>query len=167
MDETRFLENEYYHQSIDLGNAHEKAYFHISAPDLINLHIGFSNGYTDHNDAKWEAIAGGANGIEFVIRKRNWPKGIIYARNRYPDRTKWEEVRDNFAVQVRDGNIAIYSADSDGIKKEMLAEWNDDTIVKSDLNTLTMAAGFGGSGNVRIRGVCEGNHYCSMSFENL
>ena len=74
------MKNEYNHQAVDVGNAHKKAYFHISAPGLKNLHIGFSNGYTGHNDDKWEAIAGGANGIEFVIRQGNFPKGILNAR---------------------------------------------------------------------------------------
>ena len=155
MDETRFLANNYNHQAIDIGSAHEKTYFHISAPDFSkDLAIGFSNGYTDHNDAKWEIIAGGAGGIEFVIRHGNWPKGLLNARRRYADRTKWEEVRDNLAVQVRDGNIAIYSADSNGIKQDLLVEWDDESIIKSDLNTLTVTGGFGGSGFARIRGVC-------------
>ena len=156
------MENEYNHQAVDVGNANEKTYFHISAPELRNLHIGFSNGYTDHNDAKWEAIAGGANGIEFVIRQGNFPKGILNARRRYADRTKWEEVRDSFAIQVRDGNIAIYSANPDGTKKDLIVEWDDETIVKAELNTLTVTGGFGGRGTARIRGVCpsptdEGN----------
>ena len=95
MDETRFLKNEYNHQAIDVGSAHEKTYFHISAPDFSkDLAIGFSNGYTDHNDAKWEIIAGGAGGIEFVIRQGNCCVPLV-ARRRYADRTKWEEVRDN------------------------------------------------------------------------
>ena len=79
----------------------------------------------------------------------------ILARHRNEDRTQWEEVRDNLAVQVRDGNIAIYSANPDGTKKDLIVEWDDDTIVKSDLNTLTVTGGFGGRGFVQIRGICE------------
>ena len=155
MDETRFLTNEYSHQAIDVGNAHEKNYYHISAPGFIqDLAIGFSNGYTGHTDAKWEIIAGGRRGTEFVIRKGNCCVPIL-ARHRNEDRTQWEQVRDNLAVQVTDGNIAIYSANSDGTKADLLVELNDDTIVKSDLNTLTMTGGYGGSGFVRIRSICE------------
>ena len=155
------MKNQYNHQAIDVGSAHEKTYFHISAPDFSkDLAIGFSNGYTDHNDLKWEIIAGGETGIEFVIRQGIYSP--ILARRRYADRTKWEEVRDSFAIQVRDGNIAIYSANPDGTKKDLIVEWDDETIVKAELNTLTVTGGFGGRGTARIRGVCpsptdEGN----------
>ena len=58
------------------------------------------------------------------------------------------------AVQVSDGNIALYSANSDGTKQDLIVEWNDNTIVKSDFNTLTLAGGYGGTGNVQTRGFC-------------
>ena len=64
-------------------------------------------------------------------------------------------MKDNLAVQVRDGHIALYSADSDGFKKDLLVQWDDDTIVKSDLNTLTLSGGYGGTGNVQTRGFCK------------
>ena len=61
------------------------------------------------------------------------------------------------AVQVSDGNIALYSANSDGTKQDLIVEWNDNTIVKSDLNTLTLTgqnAVSPGTGNVQTRGFC-------------
>ena len=35
----------------------------------------------------------------------------------------------------RDGNIALYLANSDGTKADFLCEVNDPSIIKSDLNT--------------------------------
>ena len=119
--------------------------------------IGFSNGYTDHNDAKWEIIAGGYNGREFVIRPGNAGTHIVAAHTN-ADTTQWEQVRDNFAVQLTDGKIAVYAADLNGIKGDLILEWNDDTIVKSDFDTLTITGGFGGSGPVRVKGVCCSHH---------
>ena len=122
------------------------------------ISIGFSNGYTGHADAKWEIIAGGNLGREFVIRPGN--AGTHFAVGTFtthtnPDRTQWEQVRNNFAVQVTDGNIAIYAADSNGLKGDLILEWNDDTIVKSHYDTLTVTGGHGGTGDVRVRGVCN------------
>ena len=117
------------------------------------ISIGFSNGYTNHNDAKWEIVNGGAGGREFVIRQGNSGTHIV-AEHTNADTTQWEQVRNNFAVQVTDGNIALYAADSNGIKGDLILEWNDDTIVKSNLNTLTVT-GYGEPGDVRVRGVCN------------
>ena len=115
--------------------------------------IGFSNGYTGHNDEKWEIVAGGALGTEFVIRNGNAGAPIL-AAHRTPNTSQWEEVRNHFAVQVTDGNIALYETDYDGVKGDVIVEWNDDSIVKSELNTLTVSGGYGGTGVVRVRGVC-------------
>ena len=155
-DESRFFGDVYNHQPVDGGNAHEKDYFYISAPDFTNnLCIGFSNGYTDHNDKKWEIVAGGWSGREFIIRQGNaYTASVLAKYGKFADSSKWERLRSNLAVQVRDGNIALYSANSNGTKKDLLVEWNDDTIIKSDLNTLTITGGYGGTGNVQISGVC-------------
>ena len=56
---------------------------------------------------------------------------------------------------MNDGNISVYSANSDGTKGDLILEWNDDTILKSHFNTLTVTGGFGGTGNARIRGICN------------
>ena len=158
LDDSRFLDNAYHHQVIDDGNAHEKTYFHISAPDFtMGLNIGFSNGYNGSKDEKWEIIAGGFFGREFAIR--HYGKTGILIRHRNADITQWEEVRDNLAVQVRDGSIALYSTDLNGTKIKLLVAWNDDTIVKSDLNTLTMTGGYDGFGNVHTRGICKFHLY--------
>ena len=116
--------------------------------------IGFSNGYTNHNDAKWEIVAGGYLGTEFVIRNGNAGSPILAVHSTYPNTSQWEQVRNHFAVQVTDGNIALYETDSDGVKGDVIVEWNDDSIVKSELNTLTVSGGYGGTGVVRVRGVC-------------
>ena len=140
---------------MDDGNAHEKDYFYISAPDFTkDLNIGFSNGYTGHRDKKWEIVAGGFFGREFVIRQGNAGARILARYGRFADSSEWERLRSNLAVQVIDGKIALYSANSNGTKKDLLVEWNDDTIIKSDLNTLTITGGYGGTGNVQISGVC-------------
>lgn len=155
LDEDRFLGNSYNHQPIDAGNAQEKNYFHISAPDwtLAPLIIGFSDGYTDHNDAKWEIVLGGYSGKEFLIRPGNVGATKL-ARILNDDSTLFEQLRENMAVQLTDGNISVYTADSSGVKRDLVIEWNDDTIIKADHNTLTMSGGYGGTGNVRVRGVC-------------
>lgn len=114
--------------------------------------IGFSNGYTGHDDMKWEIVAGGRSGTEFVIRRGNLSTTL--ARHRNADRVQWEQVRNHFAVQVTDGMIALYTADYDGVKGDLIVWWNDDSIVKSELNTLTISGGHGGVGVVRVRGVC-------------
>ena len=58
-------------------------------------------------------------------------------------------------MQVSDGNIALYKANPDGSKGYLIVGWNDDTIVKADLNTLTLTGGHGGTGNVETRGFCN------------
>ena len=97
---------------------------------------------------------GGNLGREFVIRPGNAGTPIP-AVNFTGSTAMWERVRDNFAVQLTDGNISIYEADSNGVKGDLILEWNDDTIIKADRNTLTIAGGYGGSGDVRVRGICS------------
>ena len=156
LDVSRFFGNAYFHQKIDDGKAHEKNYFHISAPDFTqDLAIGFSNGYTNHDDAKWEIVAGGRAGTEFVIRQGNCCVPSLAVYRPFENRTEWERLRNNFAVQMNDGNISVYSANSDGTIGDRILEWNDETIVKSHYNTLTVTGGFGGTGTARIRGICN------------
>ena len=81
---------------IDDGNAHEKTYFHISAPDFTCcLHIGFSNGFTDHEDEKWEIIVGGFYGRQFAIRHGNNGAPLLVRDGRYEDDTKFQQVKSN------------------------------------------------------------------------
>ena len=119
--------------------------------------IGFSNGYNDHLDDKWEIVAGGRNGTEIIMRAGNYEKNLpTLARN---DTTNlYQQIRNNFVLEVNDGQIALYAADSNGVKGNVIVEWNDDTIVKSFLNTLTVTGGFGGSGVVRVKGICSCQH---------
>ena len=161
LDDERNYPDSYNHQPVDAGNAHEKDYFHISAPNYPkDLCIGFSNGYTGHDDEKWEIVMGGNHGREFVIRPGN--SGVTACgdyssncgRNYTGDTIMWHRVRDNFAIQLTDGNISIYEADSNGVKGDLILEWNDASIVKADRDTLTVSGGHGGSGDVTVRGIC-------------
>ena len=70
------------------------------------------------------------------------------------DSTQWEQVKKNFVVQVTDGKIGVYAADTHGIKGTLIVEKNDNRIVKSELNTLTASATKYSQGTARIRGVC-------------
>ena len=79
---------------------------------------------------------------------------ILATYRPFENRTESERLRNNFAVQMNDGNISVYSANSDGTIGDRILEWNDETIVKSHYNTLTVTGG-GGSGNARIRGICN------------
>ena len=159
LDDTRKYANHYNHQPIDAGNAHEKDYFHVSAPDFNkDLVIGFSNGYTGHGDKKLEIILGGGSDkgprTLFGIRPGNAGTTVSTART-FSNSNEYNQVRNNFIVQVTDGNIALYSADSDGNKKSLIVEWTNTGITKSYYKTLTVTGGFGGSGTVRVRGVCR------------
>ena len=55
-------------------------------------------------------------------------------------------------MQVTDGNIGIYFSVL-GFKGDLVFELNDTRIIKSELDTLVTTGGFGGSGNIHIRGV--------------
>ena len=71
-------------------------------------------------------------------------------------RDEFEQLRDDFIVEVTDGNIAIYSSVF-GRKIDLVIELNDDRIKKSELDTIVASGGFGGSGNMHIRGVSTNN----------
>ena len=92
------------------------------------------------------------------LRRLNSKRPEI-VKNPNQDTVQWDQVKENFAVQVIDGNIGIYLADSEGVKGDLVIEVNDERIVKSELNTLTVS-GFiyndhEGTGTVRVRGVCR------------
>jgi len=73
---------------------------------------------------------------------------------RFSNNSLWEQLRSNLTIQVSDGTIALYSVNSNETKKDLLVEWNDETFIKSDLNTLSITGVFRGTGNVQISGVC-------------
>ena len=89
------------------------------------------------------------------MRNRRWRfferKFVV---RRFADNSIWERLRSNLTVQVSDRTIAFYSVNSNGTKKDLLVEWNDETFIKSDLNTLSITGVFRGTGNVQISGVC-------------
>ena len=100
-------------------------------------------------------LNGGWGGTRFVIRPGNHGTDYL-ASNDTGNRELWERARDNFAVQLTDGMIAVYMADSDGVKGDMIVKLNDKRIIKSKLNTLTATGGWGGSGVARFRGIYVG-----------
>ena len=65
---------------------------------------------------------------------------------------EFDQLRGDFIVQVTDGNIGIYFS-ALGFKGDLVFELNDTRIKKSELDTLVTTGGFGGSGNIHIRGV--------------
>ena len=67
-------------------------------------------------------------------------------------RDEFDQLRGDFIVQVTDGNIAIYFSIL-GYKSDLVLELNDERIKKAELDTLVTTGGFGGSGNIHIRGV--------------
>ena len=62
-------------------------------------------------------------------------------------------------MQVTDGNIGIYFAVL-GAKGALVLELNDERIKKSELDTIVATGGFGGSGNIFIRGVGGTSSFC-------
>ena len=54
------------------GNLQIYDFIQINAPDFTKtLCIGFSNGFSGHNDDKWEIVLGGWGGKKHVIRHGN------------------------------------------------------------------------------------------------
>ena len=67
-------------------------------------------------------------------------------------REEFDQLRNDFIVQVTDGNIGIYFSNL-GAKGDLVFELNDDRINKSILDILVVTGGFEGSGNIHVRGV--------------
>ena len=84
LDVSRYFNTNNWYQVIG-GNAQNYDYFHINAQDFSSdIFIGFSTGFNDHNDAKWEIVIGGWGGKQHVIRDRN--RGPILASKTNSDR---------------------------------------------------------------------------------
>ena len=67
-------------------------------------------------------------------------------------RSEFEQLKNDFIVQVCDGNIGIYHSNL-GAKNHLVFELNDERINKSELDTIVATGLRNGSGNMRIRGV--------------
>ena len=67
-------------------------------------------------------------------------------------RDEFDQLKNDFIVQVTDGNIGIYFSNL-GAKGDLVLQLNDDRINKSILDTLVVTGGYKGSGNIRVRGV--------------
>ena len=67
-------------------------------------------------------------------------------------RTQFDRLRQDFIIQVSNGNIGIYFSNF-GEKAELVMELIDERIQKSLLNTLVASGGHGGFGTMRIRGI--------------
>ena len=71
LDETNFVEAGYNYKII-AENAQNYEYFQLNAADFTNdIHIGFSNGFSGHDDSKWEIVIGGWSGTKHLIRDGN------------------------------------------------------------------------------------------------
>ena len=71
LDVTKFVDAGYNYK-IYLQNAQKYDYLQFNAPDFNNdIHIGFSNGFSGHDDSKWEIVIGGWEGLQHVIRDGN------------------------------------------------------------------------------------------------
>ena len=83
IDAVKVLSPGYNYQRL-LNNAQNYEYFQFNAPNFNNdIHIGFSNGFTAHNDTKWEIVVGGWSGTKHVIREGNqYPiEGLVQKAN--------------------------------------------------------------------------------------
>ena len=77
LDVSRYFDGRYWYQ-VMAGNAQNYDYFHFNAPDFSSdIHIGFSSGFTGHDDSKWEIVLGGWGGKKHVIRERSQPKVVL------------------------------------------------------------------------------------------
>ena len=147
-----YFNTEYKYRVID-DNAQFKDYFRIIADDFTNdIHLGFSNGFTGHDDEKWEIVLGGWSGSTHVIRDANQTPIYGLVASYEGNRSQFIQLRKDFIVQVTDGNIGIYFSES-GSKGDLVLELNDERIKKSELNTLVASGGYGGSGHMQFNGV--------------
>merc|ERR1712168_1541703 len=124
-----------------------------------DIHIGFQNGFSGHDDSKWEIVIGGWAGTKHVIRDGNASPthGLVQKEN--PSRDEFDRLKGDFSIQVSDGYIGIFfSADESGLKGDLVLELNDERIIKSELNTMVATGGgqwFVSSGDLRVRGICS------------
>ena len=67
-------------------------------------------------------------------------------------RNSFDQLKEDFIVQVMDGYIGVYFSSS-GIIGDLVIELKDERIKKSELDTLVATGDTTGSGEMRIRGV--------------
>ena len=153
LDEKMDFPLKYNYKKVDSA-AHFKDYFRISSDFKNNIHLGFSNGFNNHDDEKWEIVIGGWFATKHVIRNGNQvPKNGLVSQE--TTKAAYEQLREDFIVQVTDGSIAVYQSDS-GRKGALVIELNDQKIKKSELNTLVASGGspyWGGKGYIQFNGV--------------
>ena len=71
LDKYKFVAAGYNYEMI-FENAQNYDYFQFNAPDFTNdILIGISNGFSGHDDSKWEIVIGGWTGTIHVIRDGN------------------------------------------------------------------------------------------------
>ena len=157
LDESMNFGKKYRYQKVD-SSANFKNYFRISSDFSNDIHLGFSNGHNGHDDAKWEIVIGGWHATKHVIRNGNQTPtyGLV---SEATNQAEFNQLRNDFIVQVTDGRIAVYKSDS-GRKGDVVIQWNDRKIKKSELNTLVASAGgpdwYKGdakAGNIQFNGV--------------
>ena len=86
LDESKFVEPGYSYEVI-AQSAQIYDYFQFNAPDWSNdIHIGFQNGFSGHDDSKWEIVIGGWGGTKHVIRDANLTPGQGLVQKENPNR---------------------------------------------------------------------------------
>ena len=151
------FDEKYRYRKVDSA-AHFKNYFRISSDFSNDIHLGFSNGHNGHDDAKWEIVIGGWHATKHVIRNGNQsPIGGLASAS--TNQAEFNQLRNDFIVQVTDGRIAVYKSES-GRKGDVVIQLNDQKIIKSKLNTLVASGGQSDwykngakAGNIQFNGV--------------
>jgi len=158
LNEKMTFDEKYRYQKVDSA-ANFKDYFRISSNFDNDIHLGFSNGFNGHDDAKWEIVLGGWHAEKHVIRYGNQTpdEGLVSERT---SQFQYDQLKKDFIVQVVDHNIAVYMSTVSGQKGELIIDWTDKRIKKSELNTLVASGGASGwykegkkAGTIQFNGV--------------
>ena len=68
-------------------------------------------------------------------------------------RAEFDQLRDNFIVEVTDGEIAVYWYDEENSKGHLFLRLQDSRIVKSELTHLVASGYAYGRGEMHFRGI--------------
>lgn len=99
--------------------------------------------------------------ISFVLRKLektgNKYKNKIFIRITADFRTEFDLLRNNFIVEVIDGEIGVYWYSADTVKGDLLFKLEDSRVKKSELTHLVASGYAYGNGNMHFRGIRQQN----------
>merc|ERR1712123_323701 len=138
-----------YNYKVLFDDADQYDFFSIDANLTNDAHIGFS-AEQDHNATKWEIVIGGWNGTRSVVRSGNQDP-IFGLVEQLHTKERFNDFKHNLKITVLDGQIQVYIENGDNL----FMEWNDTTIVKSELTNLLVSGGWGGCGQWEIVGTAE------------